>query len=251
MLFNFSTKIRNFSFSSAHSIRHLRSLLCSIKTDVAPQTEKTSRTLVIRTQTNITTSYTMCIFAGWYYHLNMSIGQEPRSNPVFSYFSHLYISAIMQRIKFTESILIGDSPETVFDFTQDYSKRLQWDTFLIQADLLGGATHADKGVQAYCVSKNRLGMTTEYITFQRPRGTAIKMTQGPFLFKEFLGSWRFRQVAENSTEVTFLYSFTLRFPFTMATYFIRKNLQQNVRQRLVDLKNCIEHDRAQHTAVPA
>jgi ribosome-associated toxin RatA of RatAB toxin-antitoxin module len=157
----------------------------------------------------------------------------------------------MQRIKFSESILIGDSPETVFDFTQDYSKRLQWDTFLIQADLLDGAPHADKGVQAYCVSKNRLGMTTEYITFQRPRGTAIKMTQGPYLFKEFLGSWRFRQVADNSTEVTFLYSFTLRFPFTLATYFIRKNLQQNVRQRLVDLKTCIEYDRAQHTAEPA
>ncbi|MBK9247061.1 MAG: SRPBCC family protein [Ignavibacteria bacterium] len=148
----------------------------------------------------------------------------------------------MQRIKFSESILICDSPETVFDFTQDYSKRLQWDTFLIQAELLGGAIHANKGVKAYCVSKNRLGMTTEYVTFQRPRYTAVKMTQGPFLFKECLGSWRFRQVAEKSTEVTFRYSFTLRFPFTLVTYFIRKNLQINVRRRLIDLKKNLEHD---------
>jgi ribosome-associated toxin RatA of RatAB toxin-antitoxin module len=146
----------------------------------------------------------------------------------------------MKAIKFEESIIINSLPERVFDFTQDYSVRLRWDTFLKKADLLGGATEAGKGVKAYCVAYNGLGMVTEYITFNRPEVTAMKMTKGPFLFKSFLGSWRFRLQAPDRTEVIFLYSFTLRFPFLLLSKFITRNLQKNVRQRLRDLKRNIE-----------
>jgi hypothetical protein len=87
----------------------------------------------------------------------------------------------MKTIKFTESINVERKSEVAFDFTQDYSKRLAWDTFLKQADLLDGAVSAGKGVKALCVAKNGLGMVTEYVTFNRPKGTAIKMTKGPFV----------------------------------------------------------------------
>lgn len=147
----------------------------------------------------------------------------------------------MEAIKFTETVLIEKSAETVFDFTQDYNKRLQWDTFLKKADLIDGAIKADKGVKAYCVAKNGIGMVTEYVTYNRPRVTAIKMTKGPYIFKSFLGSWTFKELAESKTEVIFLYSFSLRFPFNILTIFIKKNLQTNVKQRLVDLKNNIEN----------
>jgi len=149
----------------------------------------------------------------------------------------------MDAIKFTESILIDEKPEQVFDFTQDYNKRLQWDTFLKRADLIEGATTADKGVKAYCVAKNGIGMVTEYVTYNRPKVTAIKMTEGPYLFKSFLGSWTFKEISEGKTEVIFLYSFTLRFPFNVLTLFIKKNLQANVKQRLIDLKKNIERER--------
>src|ERR1700752_5038030 len=98
----------------------------------------------------------------------------------------------MEAIKFTETIIIDEMPEKVFDFTQDYTKRLIWDTFLKRADLIDGAIAADKGVKAYCVAKNGMGMVTEYVTFNRPKVTAIKMTKGPFMFKSFLGSWTFK-----------------------------------------------------------
>ena len=98
----------------------------------------------------------------------------------------------MQSIKFKKSITINQSSETIFDFTQDYQKRLNWDTFLIKADLINGATAADKGVKAYCVAHNGMGMETEYLTFLRPKVTAIKMTKGPYLFKSFLASWKFK-----------------------------------------------------------
>ena len=146
----------------------------------------------------------------------------------------------MKSIKFKEKIIINSSPPVIFDYTQDYNNRLNWDTFLIQAELIGGATQADKGVKAYCVAKNGLGMETEYVSFNRPKVTAIKMTKGPFLFKSFLGSWQFKAINPTETEVTFLYSFQLRFPFSLAKPFIKRNLISNVKQRLVDLKNCIE-----------
>lgn len=146
----------------------------------------------------------------------------------------------MDSLKFTEKIIINCSAETAFDYTQDYSNRLKWDTFLKRAELINGATQADKGVKAYCVAKNGLGMETEYVSFNRPKATAVKMTKGPFMFKSFLGSWTFKDTSDQSTEVIFLYSFKLRFPFSLLPRYIRNNLQLNVRQRLSDLKTNIE-----------
>ncbi len=147
----------------------------------------------------------------------------------------------MKRIKFSETILINECAEKVFDYTQDYNKRLTWDTFLKRAELIEGATQAGKGVKAYCVAKNGIGMVTEYVTYNRPNVTAISMTNGPYMFESFLGSWNFNELTINKTEVTFLYSFSLRFPFTIFTSLIKNNLKKNVRMRLSDLKQNIEN----------
>ena len=143
-------------------------------------------------------------------------------------------------IKFKERILINRNRSEVFDITQDYNKRLLWDKFLKEARLINGIEQANKGVKAYCVAKNGIGMETEYITFNRPRVTAIKMTKGPYLFKSFLGSWTFKEINEIKTEVTFLYSFNLRFPFNLISFIIKQNLQKNVKQRLKELKKYME-----------
>jgi hypothetical protein len=94
----------------------------------------------------------------------------------------------MDSIKFTEKIEIVCSSTFAFDFTQDYTQRLTWDTFLKRAKLMDGALKAGKSVKAYCVAKNGLGMVTEYVSFNRPKATAIKMTKGPFFFRYFLDS---------------------------------------------------------------
>lgn len=146
----------------------------------------------------------------------------------------------MEGAKFSEKIIINCSPVIAFDYTQDYDNRLKWDTFLKRAELMDGATKAGKGVEAYCVAKNGLGMVTEYVSFYRPKATAIKMTKGPFMFKAFVGSWTFKEVNSLQTEVIFLYSFKLRFPFNLAAGLIKRNLQLNVRRRLIDLKTNIE-----------
>jgi ribosome-associated toxin RatA of RatAB toxin-antitoxin module len=146
----------------------------------------------------------------------------------------------MKSIKFIESIIINKEPEEVFDYTQDYKNRLNWDTFLKQADLIDCATQAGKGVKAYCVAKNGIGMETVYVSYNRPKVTAVKMTKGPFMFKSFSGSWTFKSFVNGCTEVVFIYSFALRFPFSLLSSFITKNLQRNVKQRLKDLKSCLE-----------
>ncbi len=148
----------------------------------------------------------------------------------------------MRSIKFTETIRIRQRPEVIFDYTQDYGNRLQWDTFLKRADLVDGATAAGKGVKSYCVARNGIGMETVYVSFNRPRAAAVQMTRGPFLFKTFQGSWTFKALPGSDTEVIFLYSFTLRFPFSLAGFLVRRILQRNVRQRLVDLKTCLERN---------
>lgn len=147
----------------------------------------------------------------------------------------------MEAAKFSERIIINCSPLEAFDYTQDYDNRLKWDTFLKKAELMDGATQAGKGVKAYCVAKNGLGMVTEYVSFSRPKATAIKMTRGPYIFKRFLGSWTFKGTGGSQTEVIFLYSFKLRFPFNLMTNVIKSHLQSNVQKRLLDLKKNIEN----------
>ncbi|MEO8514359.1 MAG: SRPBCC family protein [Ignavibacteria bacterium] len=146
----------------------------------------------------------------------------------------------MARAKFSEKIIINSSQEFIFDYTQNYANRLKWDTFLRKAELIEGATEAGLGVKANCVAKNGLGMITEYVSFNRPEGTAVKMIKGPFMFKSFAGSWKFNRIDPDLTEVLFIYSFELRWPFAMFQGKVNRNLQSEVKQRLLDLKSNIE-----------
>lgn len=104
---------------------------------------------------------------------------------------------------FEQTIEIQAEPEELFDLTQDYSRRLEWDPFLKVAELHGDAP--DVGVRAWCVAWNGLGMETEYVSFNRPKGTAVKMTRGPRILAAFAGSWRFQVAEPGRTRVIFRY----------------------------------------------
>ncbi len=102
-----------------------------------------------------------------------------------------------------------DAPATwLFDLTQDYNRRLDWDPYLVKAELHGD--QAGVGVRAWCVSRYpRWGMETEYVTYDRPKVVAIKMTKGPRMLAMFAGSWRFADRG-GATRVTFRYRFETR-----------------------------------------
>lgn len=138
-------------------------------------------------------------------------------------------------MKLSESIIINARPEVIFDFTQDYTQRLVWDTFLKRAELID-TEQAEVGVKAWCVSKHGLGMETEYVSFNRPKVTAIKQSKKSLLFKKFSGSWVYKETTKNETKVKFTYSYSLNFPFNIASVIIHIILVRNVQQRLKDLK---------------
>lgn len=143
-------------------------------------------------------------------------------------------------MRFIESIRIACPRERVFAYTQDYGQRLVWDTFLREAVLRDGATEAGPGVKSWCVSWHGLGMETEYVSFQPPAVTAVRMTRGPRLFERFAGSWRFDEEAPGVTRVTFTYAFTLRRPFGWLTPLMTWTLVREVRGRLKDLKRRLD-----------
>lgn len=145
----------------------------------------------------------------------------------------------MGRSKIIQSIVIRSTADVVFDFTQDYDQRLSWDTFLKRAELIG-TTEADVGVKAWCVSKHGLGMETEYVSFNRPKVTAVRQSKPSTLFKDFSGSWKYENINHDEVQVTFTYSYLLRGFFDWFSWIIHRILLQNVKQRLKDLKSVVE-----------
>ena len=139
---------------------------------------------------------------------------------------------------FRQSIEVAAEPGVLFDLTQDYTHRLDWDPFLKEARLLGGAERPGVGVRAWCVARNGLGMETRYVSFNPPGACAVEMTRGPWFFRSFSGSWRFDRVGPDRTEVTFTYSLVGR-P-VLITGLLRFVFARETRRRLEALKRAAE-----------
>ncbi len=111
---------------------------------------------------------------------------------------------------FRESIEVAAEPAALFELSQDYDRRLDWDPFLREARLLDGATRAGEGVRAWCASRLGTGMETRYVSFHPPGACAVEMTRGPWFLQNFAGSWRFEPIAPGRTRVVFSYNLVAR-----------------------------------------
>jgi ribosome-associated toxin RatA of RatAB toxin-antitoxin module len=111
---------------------------------------------------------------------------------------------------FEESVVIDAPAAELFDLSQDYARRLKWDPFLRSAALVGGASEPGVGVRAVCVARSGWAMETEYVSFNPPRATAVKMTRGPWFLDAFAGSWRFEEIEPGQTRVDFCYNLQAR-----------------------------------------
>jgi ribosome-associated toxin RatA of RatAB toxin-antitoxin module len=141
-------------------------------------------------------------------------------------------------MNFEQSVVINAPREYLFSLTQDYARRLEWDPFLKSAALVGGATHAAVGVRALCVAHNGMGMETEYVSFNPPRVTAVKMTRGPWVIAHFAGSWRFEEITPGETRVIFEYN--LRARPALLTPLVGWVFGRDTRKRLAALKKSVE-----------
>ena len=88
--------------------------------------------------------------------------------------------------------------------------RYAWDPFVSRQELLKGATTPDRGVQTLTKSKHGFSMVSEYTSLRRPEQVGMKMVSGPPFFSAFGGGWAFRAIDDNSCEVIWRYTFTIK-----------------------------------------
>jgi ribosome-associated toxin RatA of RatAB toxin-antitoxin module len=140
-----------------------------------------------------------------------------------------------------KEIIINRDKEFLFDLSQDYEKRLVWDKYLAKAVLLD-SNEPVVGGKVYCEIQKGIGMTIQYITFKRPVQTAMEMIEGPFVLKNFSGSWRFIEVDKNQTKVIFRYNFKTKcIPFILDKI-VGTLLKTDLNKRLTMMKNFAENN---------
>jgi hypothetical protein len=139
---------------------------------------------------------------------------------------------------FRQTLEVYATPDALFALSQDYGRRLAWDPFLKQAELLEGATEAGPGVRAWCVSRQWIGMETRYVSFHPPTVCAIEMTKGPRFLRSFAASWRFEALETGRTKVSSTYQLVGRPGFL--TPLSGLVLGQETRRRLWALKKAAE-----------
>jgi uncharacterized protein YndB with AHSA1/START domain len=143
------------------------------------------------------------------------------------------------------AVEIRATPEAVFDLIHDYSRRLEWDPFLKDARLLDGAERAGLGIKSRCTARNGFGglaMETVYVSYDRPRVAAVKMTAGPAVLESFAASLRQEDAGSGRTRVTYRFNFSTRPPWLRAIMepVAAALFRREVRQRLAALKRFLE-----------
>lgn len=145
------------------------------------------------------------------------------------------------------SIEIDAPCEVVFDLVHDYGRRLEWDTMLREARLLGGATVAGEGVRSVCVGTWRsafLALETEYIRFEPGRMAAVKLTNRPPFFERFAATIRHDAVGEARSRTTYICSFQAR-PRLLAPLLepvMNTLLRREIRKRLCSLRSFLARE---------
>lgn len=107
--------------------------------------------------------------------------------------------------------LIAAPPEVIFDLVHDYSRRLQWDTLLRDAYVVGGGT-AGVDVDTVCTARWLLGgfsFRTRYVTFSPPTLAAVTLVDPVLVFRTWSASIRHKPVGD-ATLVRYTMTFTCR-----------------------------------------
>jgi ribosome-associated toxin RatA of RatAB toxin-antitoxin module len=148
--------------------------------------------------------------------------------------------AAMPTIKAEIEIEAPQGP--LFALAQDYGLRLEWDPFLREMKFKGGAREAAVGVRVWVRAHNGMTMEVEYITLKPPDQVAMRMVDGPKMFRQFSGAWLFKPVTPTRTRVIFRYNFATRptiVAWAMAPI-VGKVLLRDMEGRLAGLKKAAE-----------
>lgn len=88
-------------------------------------------------------------------------------------------------------------------------------------------------------------METVYVSFDRPRVAAVKMTRGPALLETFAATLRQEGLGAGMTRVTYRFNFSTRPRWlrAIAEPIATALFRREVRARLEALKRCLERGR--------
>lgn len=139
-----------------------------------------------------------------------------------------------------EQIEIDRDVDYVFELAQDYDLRLDWDPFLKDMSFISDDKSLSRGLVVWVKAHNNMEMTVEYMNYNPPNHVSMRMVDGPFLFNNFSGLWKFNQTRVNHSQVVFKYSFSLKWIFYPFTFLVRFILARDMRKRLTALKKAAE-----------
>lgn len=146
----------------------------------------------------------------------------------------------MARIEF--QVTIKAPIELVYQVSQDYSVRYEWDPFPEKISLLDGAEKIEKGMRVAVTAKNGLSMEVEFVQVLPPTTAAIIMNKGPAVLKSFSGSWVFKSISSAETSARFIYSIKAKwwsFPW-VSDWIASWYFSRVIRSRLNGLKDYCE-----------
>ncbi len=142
-------------------------------------------------------------------------------------------------MQFTLKQTIGASDAFLFDLTEDYRLRPQWDTLFKRKQWLTPAP-IGKGSRLRYTTYTGMSMLVEYRAYHPPKTVSIEMAGNNFWLSQFGGGWRFNRLGSHLTEVVFTYGFKAkRFPRLIEPLFARLFAWEN-RRRLKKLKTFAE-----------
>lgn len=142
-------------------------------------------------------------------------------------------------ISVTEGIHIKVSPEKVFDYTQDYANRPNWDSGILHAEVL--QENPVKLVQIY--GKGGFKCKFQYKLFDRPNKTSLTMIDvTPKFISSGGGSWIYRAdgvgtafVQHNTLSIENKFLFYFFKP--ILTWQLRRNTKRSMRMVKETLEN--------------
>jgi hypothetical protein len=141
------------------------------------------------------------------------------------------------------------SANTVFDLIHDYDRRLEWDSLLREAYVEPPFERAEKGAVTMCRGKWLVGgisFQTVYVSFERGKVAAVKMTNRPPFFDTFAASIRHFDAGNGNSIVSYHFRFTAR-PRTLRPLLepvMLLLLTIETRKRLLSLKNTLKKSAA-------
>jgi hypothetical protein len=142
-------------------------------------------------------------------------------------------------VSVTESVFVARPPEDVFDFTQDYAQRAEWDAGVTHAELLSEEPRAAR------VMIRGLGKATvTYQLFRRPERTSAAFTD---VESAWIcgggGSWQYEPV-QGGTQWQQTNTLELKRPRLMRLLapWIERSLRQSTRTSMATAKERLERE---------